>query len=172
MTSPWMTDPRALPCPSSARPESIGRPSNSSGSILRVKPEGSPPWPCRPHARLSAAFQDALGRCWIFRQHRRWPPGSGDELAATVGAEPLQLALCANGAEGALEGADPGLGRFRGQIPVAAFTVGANLKHASGLAEVRAVVRRSPPAPSDRARCGMAWCRRPTTGRSSRTRVS
>ena len=65
----------------------------------------------------------------MAREELRRPKRTPLELAAAVGAHAAEL-RGALGAEGALERADEGRTVAAGQIPVAAFAVGAEFEHA------------------------------------------
>src|SRR5262245_26077033 len=71
---------------------------------------------------LAAAFglEDALGGGGVFLELARGADGALDEVAAAVGAGALEQVLGAAAAEGALEGADQGVGRLGREVLVAA----------------------------------------------------
>jgi hypothetical protein len=84
-------------------------------------------WQALPLAAwLIARHAFAGGR--IFRQQRRRPDRPRDEIAAAIGAHAAQRALCAVHAECAFKRADARL-VMRGQIAVAAFTIGFEPQH-------------------------------------------
>ena len=61
--------------------------------------------------------------------------GAGTEVAAAIGTGSLQLGPRTGGAERALERADEGFGRFRGQVPVAPFAIGSQFEHTGKIPE-------------------------------------
>src|SRR5262249_48185615 len=75
-------------------------------------------------------LEHALRRGREFRQLLRRPHRPWSEVAAAIGAAPAEPRLDAVAAERAFERAYHGVGRRRRQIPVAAFTIRAQRKHA------------------------------------------
>jgi hypothetical protein len=55
-----------------------------------------------------------------------WPR---HEISAAIGANALEDIIGASGAEGAFEGADPGLAALRRQVLVAAFAIRSKVEH-------------------------------------------
>src|SRR5262249_35008953 len=71
----------------------------------------------------------ALGRRRELLEKALGPRRALDQIAAAIGADAAQAAAGAVRTKGALEGADQGVGRAVGQVLVAAFAIGAQLKH-------------------------------------------
>src|SRR3990167_8990402 len=70
-----------------------------------------------------------LGAAGELRQQGHRPRGPDHQIAAAVGAAPLQPGLRAIGAEGAFEAADARLAAVGRQVAITAFAVGAHLEH-------------------------------------------
>ncbi len=84
--------------------------------------------------RATRWFETTLSRRWVLQQLLRRPSRALEQLPSTVRASSRQLAVRALGAEGALEGANPGPCGFRRKVDIAAFAVRAELQHVSGSA--------------------------------------
>jgi hypothetical protein len=65
----------------------------------------------------------------MLRQHRGWPNRTYNEIAFAVRADTAEDIVRTIGAEGAFEGANPGVEAFGRQIPVATFTIRLQFQH-------------------------------------------
>src|SRR5689334_6312991 len=84
-------------------------------------------------------LHDPLGRGREARERGGRADRALHEVAAAVGAGPIEARLGAVRAEGALEGADARIGAVRGEVPVAAFAIGSKGEHGLRLAPASAV---------------------------------
>jgi len=74
-------------------------------------------------------FEHALSRGRIFGEQVCRTARPHGKLTAAIGADAPELGGDAIDAKRAFKGTDTRIGRLIGQIPVAAFAIGADLKH-------------------------------------------
>ena len=93
-------------------------------------------------APMQSFLEHPHGRGGRRQEFVRRPDRAPLEVAAAVGADPVQAVFRARGAPRALEGADDGIGRGRRKVDVAALAAGAQFEHGG----IVRLVRRPPVA--------------------------
>lgn len=120
--------------PTDAVPTALGR---SRGDAVPIYGVTSPP-DCRPADDRTGSGPSGAVQSWLMDPVRaRGVPAERDrgsnrpryQVAAAVGAAPVDATRDAVGAPGALVGADHGVRGFGRKVAIAAFAVGAQLEH-------------------------------------------
>ena len=95
-------------------------------------------------------FPNAVRGWWIVGQLRGWPDRTRHQPAPAIGADAVECFVGAIGAKSALETANARVMAIRRQIPVTAFTIGAQFQHGV-IPQKEQIVRAAPPAERKRS---------------------